>query len=353
MCTSLIISDINGNAYHGRTLEFSFFMPMNVSYIPTGSKIESVTPDGKQGVTFNTKYAVTGVTFAAIPGSKQEAVVEGANDQGLTFSANQLNFSTAPAVGNDSAKILSVADFGSWILGNFATVAEVKAAVTSGNTEFWLPPVPDMGNALVPLHYAIFDKAGNGLVIEFQNNKTNVYDNPVNVLTNGPEFPWHLLNLNNYTQTNVDINNAQYGKLPVATVDSGIALSGLPSSQTAAGRFVKAAFYSNYVRKAKTPDEAIQTLGHIINNFDRPYDLTIDPPGGMGDGPRGNSSSSEVTYWTVMADLSRNLFYFRTIFALNWTMIDMSKLANAKQIKSMPISTASQTGAVELNQFYS
>lgn len=353
MCTSLIISDVNSNAYHGRTLEFSFFVPVNVSYIPKGSKIESVTPDAKQGVTFNSKYAITGMTFPAIAGAKQEVLVEGANDQGLSFTGNQLNFSTAPPVGNDPIKILSVADLGMWVLGNFASVAEVKAAVTSGNTEFWLPPVPIMDNALIPLHYAIFDKAGNGLVIQFQNNKTNVYDNPVNVLTNGPEFPWHLLNLNNYTQTNVDINNAQYGKLSVSTIDSGIALSGLPSSQTSAGRFVKAAFYTNYVRKAKTPDEAIQTLSHIINNFDRPYDLTIDPPGGMGDGPRGNSSSSEVTSWSLMADLSRNLIYFRTIDALNWTMIDMAKLANTTQIKSVPILDASQTGAIEFNQFYS
>lgn len=344
---------MNGNAYHGRTLEFSVFVPVNVSYIPKGSKIESVTPDAKQGVTFNSKYAITGMTFPAISGAKQEVLVEGANDQGLSFSGNQLNFSTAPPVGNDPTKILSVADLGMWVLGNFASVVEVKAAVTSGNTEFWLPPVPIMDNALVPLHYAIFDKAGNGLVIQFQNNKTNVYDNPVNVLTNGPEFPWHLLNLNNYTQTNVDINNAQYGKLSVSTIDSGIALSGLPSSQTSAGRFVKAAFYTNYVRKAKTPDEAIQTLSHIMNNFDRPYDLTIDPPGGMGDGPRGNSSSSEVTSWTLMADLSRNLVYFRAIDALNWTMIDMAKLVNTTQIKSVPILDASLTGAVELNQFYS
>lgn len=353
MCTSLIISDVNGNAYHGRTLEFSVFVPVDVSFIPKGSKIESVTPDGKQGATFNTMYSILGMTFAGIPNSKQALVVEAANDQGLSFSANQLNFSTAPPVGSDPSKILSVGDLGSWVLGKFKTVAEVKAAVLSGNTEFWLPPIPIMANALIPLHYAIYDKAGNGLVIQFQNNKTNVYDNPVNVLTNGPEFPWHLLNLNNYTQTNVDINSAQYGKLPVATVDSGIALSGLPSSQTAPGRFVKAAFYTNYVRKAKTPDAAIQTLGHIMNNFDRPYDLTIDPPGGMGDGPRGNTSSSEVTSWTIMNDLSRNLVFFRTIDALNWTMIDMNKLANVTQIKSIPILAANQSGAVEFNQFYS
>jgi penicillin V acylase-like amidase (Ntn superfamily) len=352
MCTSLIISDVNGHAYHGRTLEFSVVVPVSVTYFPVGTTIESSTPEGKQGLTFNTKYAILGMMAGVIPNAKQLAISEAINDQGLSFSGNQLNFSTSPPVGNDPAKMLSVADLGAWILGNFKTVSEVKAAVLSGATEFWLPSIPMFGDALLPLHYAIFDKSGNGLVIEFQNNKTNVYDNPVGVLTNGPEFPWHLTNLNNYTQTNVDINSAQYGKLQVATIDSGIALSGLPSSQTSAGRFVKAAFYTNYVRKANTPDEAIQTLSHIMNNFDRPYDLTIDPPGGVGDGPRGNASSSEVTYWTVMTDLSRNLMYFRTISALNWTVIDMSKLVNTTQMKSVAIDVASQTGAMEFNQFY-
>jgi hypothetical protein len=54
-----------------------------------------------------------------------------------------------------------------------------------------------------------------------------------------------------------------------------------------------------------------------------------------------------------MADLSRNLVYFRTIDALNWTMVDMAKLTNITQIKSVPILDASQTGAVEFEQFYS
>jgi hypothetical protein len=33
-------------------------------------------------------------------------------------------------------------------------------------------------------------------------------------------------------------------------------------------------------------------------------------------------------------------------------MIDMAKLANVTQIKSVPILVASQTGAIEFNQFY-
>jgi len=292
------------------------------------------------------------MTLPAIPTAKQVAIVEGVNDQGLSFSGNELNDSTAPPIGNDASKILSVADLGSWILGSFKTVAQVKVALLNNGAEFWLPPVPMMGNMLMPLHYAIADKTGNGIVIEFQHGKTNVYDNPVSVLTNGPEFPWHLTNLNNYTQTNVDKNSGQLGKLKLATADSGIALSGLPSSETATGRFVKAAFYANYVRKAKTADEAIQTLAHIMNNFDRPYDLTVDGAGGVGDGPRSNAKSSEVTEWTVMNDLSRNFLYVKTINALNWTVIDMAQLKNLTQIKTVSTYAVDQAGPDVASLFY-
>lgn len=351
-CTALTISDVNGNFYRARTMEYGGLMPGSVAYIPAGSRVESLTPNGKQAITFNMKYAVIGLIIATVPNAKQETIGEGLNDQGLTLSANAFNATSAAPVGNDPSKILSAADFGSWVLGNFKTAAEVKAAILSGDTQFWLPPFPLFGNALMPLHYFITDKNGNSIVVEFANNKTNVYDNPVNAMTNGPEFPWHLENLNNYTFTNQDKNTGQLGKLKLATQDAGIALTGLPGAETSQGRFVKAAFYANYVRKAKTPDEAVITLAHIINNFDRPYDLTVDGAGGQGDGPRGKKISSETTNYTMMSDSSRGLFYFRSINAMNWSVVDMNKLKDIKQIKKIYIYDAEKPGADIFSLFY-
>jgi len=188
MCTAILVTDVNGNAYKGRTLEFSAPVPALLTYFPVGTKIESSTPSGKQGLTFNTKYAILGMAGDAVPGSKQPFIAEGSNDQGLSFSSNQLNNSTTAPLSADSSKILAVTDLCAWMLGNFKTVAEVKAAIVSGNIEFWLPNIPAFDNLPLPQHYAVFDRSGKGLVIEFQHNKTNVYDNPVNVLTNGPEF---------------------------------------------------------------------------------------------------------------------------------------------------------------------
>jgi choloylglycine hydrolase len=97
---------------------------------------------------------------------------------------------------------------------------------------------------------------------------------------------------------------------------------------------------------------SLTTLGHLINNFDRPYDLTIDGPGGVGDGPRTNSVSSEATDWTVMNDLSRNLLYVRTIEQLNWTVIDMAKLKDVTKIKTVSTYAVGRAGAEAFNLFY-
>ncbi len=351
-CTSLLVQDVKGHAYHGRTLEFSSLLPTSMTYFPVGSKIASATPGGAQGKTFETKYAILSMSIPAVPNARQPLIVEGANDQGVTFSANEFNGSSSPPTGNNPEKILSAADFGAWVLGNFKSVAEVKAAMLSDDTEFWLPQIPILDNAITPLHYAIYDKSGGALVVEFTHGRKNVYDNPVNVLTNTPEHPWHLENLNNYTFSNVDKNTGQLGTLALATRDAGIALTGLPSAQTSQGRFVKAAFYANYVRKAKTPDEAIVTLGHVMNNFDRPYDLTVDGAGGMGDGPRSKKTSSEITAWTVMNDLSRNLFYVRSVNALNWSVIDINKLKDVNQVKSVSSYDIDKAGADVFSLFY-
>jgi choloylglycine hydrolase len=351
-CTTILVTDASGRAYHGRTLEYSSLLPMDMTYFPAGTKVVSSTPSGNPGLTFDTKYPILGMSFPVLPSAKQVAFAEGINDQGVSFSANWLTGTDSPTVGQDDDRILAASDFGAWVLGNFKKVEEVKQAMTNGQTEIWVPATPLDPKAPLPLHYAINDKTGNSIVVEFTDGKANVYDNPVGVMTNGPFFPWHLQNLQNYTFTNVDKNTGQLGKFKFQTQDGGSALSALPSAETSQGRFVKAAFYANYVRKAETPDEAIVTLAHLMNNFDRPYDLTVDEAGGTGDGVRSSSTSSEVTIWTTLQDLSRNLLYFRSIEAMNWAVIDMGKLKDVKQIKTVSTSDVDKAGADSFKLFY-
>ena len=339
-CTALVITDVNGDAYSAKTMEFSFPIPLNMEYVPAGTKIRSKTPSGNTGIEFNTKYPILGLGMLTFPGSNQDTMIEGMNNQGLSVNSNQFNNSKGPAdLGNDDHKILAATDFAMWVLGNFQSVKQVKEALLADEVKIWLPKVPFMGNAPMPIHFAIFDKTGTGLVIEYSKGQQNIYNNEVGVMTNIPDFSWHLQNLNNYAfLTNKDRNQAEFNRFKASAPDSGNALVGLPSDQTSAGRFVKAAYYTNFVRKAKTPDEAIITLTHIMNNFDRPYDLSIDPPGAVGDGPPLKINGTEVTLFTWISDKVRNRYYLRTINSYNFTMIDMNQLASETKIKKIPIS---------------
>ena len=337
-CTALMITDKQGNVYSAKTMEYAAMMPFEMSYVPAGTKVVSVAPGNKPGLSFETKFPVLGVSADVGVGNGINMMVESANNQGLSLSTNEMPGSQSPAgAGSDAAKALAATDLALYLLGNFKSVAEVKEVLRGGDVSVWLPKVPLVGNIELPMHYIIWDKTGAGIVIEFLNGKMNVHDNPVGVATNAPDFPWHLTNLNNYAQlTNVDKNTGQFGQLKVSAPDSGNSLANLPSSQIAAGRFVKAAFYTQFVRKADSPEDAVITLGHIMNNFDRPYDLSIDK-GYSAEGGTAGTTSSEVTLFTWMNDKSRNLYFLRTIDALNFAKFEIDKLSPIKKVVTIPL----------------
>ena len=349
-CTTMMMQDANGNAYEARTMEWGGALPDCLNYFPTGLPIQSLTPDGKPGLSFKTKHGFVAVSIKNLSSNpKQVTVAEGANDQGLSLSLNAFFGASVPPVDSDDSKVLSALDFGAWALGNFQNVAQVKQALANKEVSIWLPPIALVGNKTAPIHFALWDKTGAGIVVEFSNGKVNVYDNPVGVMTNGPEFPWHLENLNNYAQlSNVDRNNGTFGSLKVSPPDGGNALAGVPSTQIASGRFVKAAFYTTYVRKAKTPAEAIQTMSHVINNFDRPNDLSIDPPGSNAEAAAAVAGvGGEVTLFTTMNDLAQNQFYIRSINAMNFSRVDIPKLAGVKEFKKVSLDEVAQLNGAD------
>jgi choloylglycine hydrolase len=337
-CTALMITDKQGNAYSGKTMEYASPLPFAMSYVPAGTEVVSVAPGNKPGLSFETKYPVLGVGANVGVGSGLDMLAEAINDQGLSVSSNEMPGSQSPTgAGADAAKALVSTDLAVYLLGNFKSVAEVKAALEDGSVSVWLPEIPLMGNLVAPLHYILFDKTGAGIVIEYLDGKQNIHDNPVGVVTNAPDFPWHLKNLNNYAQlTNLDKSTGQFHNLKVSAPDSGNALANVPSSQISAGRFVKAAFYTQYVRKADSPRDAVITLGHILNNFDRPYDLSIDK-GYSAEGGTPGTTSSEVTLFTWMNDKVRNLYFLRTIDAMNFAKFEIDKLSPIKKVVTVPL----------------
>ncbi|OXR47936.1 linear amide C-N hydrolase [Pusillimonas sp. T2] len=351
-CTSLLYKDINGVPYAGRTMELPMELPYEVTYFPAGYKFDSQAKDHPE-LRFESKYAFISVTVPD-PLTKQLKVAEGVNEAGMSFSLLAYASTDGPRdMVDKTSAVLAAIDLGAWTLSNFKNVAEVKAALK--DTPVLVTALLPLGVLKTPFHYTLHDASGASIVIEFSQGKQNVIDNPVGVMTNGPEFQWHQTNLNNYTfLSNKDQSKTTFAGVTFQQPDSGIATVALPASNTSVGRFVRAVYYSQFAEKAKTADEAVLTLSHVMNNFDRPRGITIDErfeesvvniaaPAVTGE----PLYTSEYTSWTALSDLERRKFYIRSYGSINYVDFDLNQLKQLKIQKSLPLKQfAKQAGNV-------
>lgn len=327
-CSSLAILDKANNVYHGRTLELSESLPSWLSFYPKNTHFQKKAPNGKDGISFDSKYEILAITTDEYNDGGDHDVLQGMNSAGLSFSLNMI---TSAEIKNlpesEYGDSIPVTAIGEWALANFSSVEEVTKAVESGH--FWAPVLKSFGDLQSPFHYAFYDKKGNSIVVEAVDGKLHVYNNPTRVMTNGPDFPWHLKNLNNYTQlTNVDKSSSVLGGIKVNQPDSGIAASQIPSSDTSVGRFIRGVYYTTYAPKADSSKEAINTLAHIMNRFDRTKNITIDTIGESGNA--GGKFESEYTVWTTLSDLTNGTMSVKGYNDINYTTYSLSQFSQQK-----------------------
>ncbi|HAT1683936.1 TPA: linear amide C-N hydrolase [Klebsiella oxytoca] len=329
-CTSLAITDKQGEVFHGRTLEYMQDLPSWLTYYPAGTPFDKIAPDGEPGIHYASRYAILAVTSVITDGNSRD-VLEGINNAGLSFSENMImGAELTPVPVTEYKKALPVTSLGEWALARFTSVGEVREAIKVGY--FWSPVLKRLGNMKSPFHYAFYDKKGGSIVVEVSDGKLHVYDNPTRVMTNGPDFPWHLTNLNNYTQlTNEDRSSGTLGGVSVTQPDSGIAVSALPSSDTSVGRFIRGVYYTTWAQQATSSREAINTLAHIMSRFDRPRNITTDVLGSEGEGNMAGKAVSEYTVWTTLSDLGHGDIYFRGYNDINYTKYTLSRFRDMKK----------------------
>lgn len=337
-CSSLAILDTEHNLYHGRTLELSSDLPSWLTYYPKNTFFQKKAPNGQNGISYKSKYDILAITTDVYFDGDNKNVLQGLNSAGLSFSANMITSANIDDLKPNQYKdSIPVTAFGEWALSLYANVDQVREAVNKGY--FWAPVLKDFGNIKAPLHYAFYDKSGGSIVVEAKNGKFQVYNNPTRVMTNGPDFPWHLQNLNNYTQlTNVDRSSSVLGNIRVEQPDSGIAISNLPSSDTSVGRFIRGVYYTTYADKQSSPHEAVNTLAHIMNRFDRTKNITTDLYGESK--TKSPTSMSEYTVWTSLSDVKNGVMFIRGYKDINYSKFSLEQFNQNQQPYSKRINTA-------------
>ncbi len=313
-CTGIRLTATDGTVVQARTLEFGVEMNSNVIVVPRGFERIGTTPDGKPGLRWSSKYASVGASGVDLP-----ILLDGVNEKGLAAglfyfpgTASYIRYAEA-----DADKTLAPWELGSWVLENFATVDEVKLAVS----KVVVPKVVLKAWGFCPgVHYVVMDATGKAIVIEYVGGQLHVHDNPLGVLTNNPSFDWHMTNLRNYIKfTPTNAPPLRLDGVTLSGFGEGTGMLGMPGDFTPPSRFVRAVAYSYSAEPVKTGKEAVLQAFHLLNNFDI-------PKGTIRSGEKdayGNIVADE-TQWTSVCDLKARKFYFRTFANSQIRSVDLA-----------------------------
>ncbi|MGK2923371.1 MAG: linear amide C-N hydrolase [Methyloceanibacter sp.] len=312
-CTNIALKAEDGSAIRARTMEFAQALDSNVLLVPAGTSMRGTLPDGGEGIGYTTKYNMLGANAVGA-----NIIVDGMNDQGVSIGLLYFpGFAEyAKATPQNADRAMAPHEFGNWVLGNFASVDEVKVAIA--NVAVVATPAPAPLNTVQPLHYIVSDKSGKSIVIEPVGGTLKVYDNPLGVMTNSPGFDWHLTNLRNYVNLSVnsvkpvDLDGTEFSQL-----GQGAGMHGLPGDFTPPSRFVRATAFSQAAEPQKTARDMVLAGFHIMNQFDIPYGTIREDS--------GKETTVEYTQWTTVSDMKNLRFYFKTYGNQSIHMIDLAK----------------------------
>ena len=298
-CTAVNVTAKDGAVVAGRTMEWAFDMKWRLTLNPKGTAIPMSAPASLHlpATSQSSKYAFVGISPGILQGPP--AYLEGQNEVGLAISGNFLpGFTQYQTVTPHDKKYVSILNFGGFILGMFGLVKELRNELPK--YKVWFDPSEVKGLPTPPwLHLVLTDRSGDSIVVEFVKGEMQIHDNIVGVLTNSPTYEWHTNNVRNYLSlTSTATASAHIGNVNVTELGQGGGLMGLPADYTPPSRFVRATYLKQFAYQPNNSDDAVQLVGHLLNN--------VDIPVGVARSTDGKQVFSDYTQWVNLKDLKNN-----------------------------------------------
>lgn len=321
-CTDFVLKAQDGTVLITRSLEFGMDLKSNLRSSLRGRQFNPMTTDNKPAMNWTAKYG-----YLYLDALNAEITADGMNEKGLSFEylylPGETQYQTIPA-GNENQAI-PYYYLGDWILGNFSSVDEVRAALA--NKYIYQATLPGWGTLVFPVHAAVYDATGKGIIIEFINGHIQIHDS-VNVMTNSPAYDWQVTNLRNY------LNLSPVNPKPVLQdgyvyniTGQGAGMVGLPGDVSPPSRFVKTKFILGVVYPAANASQLLNLAQHIINNVDIPNGLARDIENGK--------TATDITEWVVFKDLTHKVLYFRTYDDMTIRSVSMDKVDFSESAKAL------------------
>ena len=301
MCTAATYK--TADFYFGRTLDYEFSYGDEVTVTPRNYPFHFADQGELQ-----THYALIGMACVT---EEYPLYYDAVNEKGLGMAG--LNF-VGNAVYSDwkeGRDNIAQYELISWILGQCATVKEVRALLAKINitNRPFNEKFP-----LAQLHWIIADSAGT-ITVECVQEGLKIYDNPVGVLTNNPPFDEQMFALKNYMHLSVKspVNTFAPG-LELTPYSRGMGAIGLPGDLSSQSRFVRVAFTKMNSISGEGEQESVSQFFHILGSVDQQRGCCV-----LDDG------RCEVTLYTSCCNASRGIYYYTTYDNHQITAVDMHR----------------------------
>ncbi|MBB1086480.1 choloylglycine hydrolase [Limosilactobacillus fastidiosus] len=317
MCTSIIYTA--GDSYFGRNLDLEISFGEEVVITPRDYEFKF-----RKMKSLNHHYAITGM---AIVQEGYPLYFDGANEEGLGMAG--LNFDGPCHYFPEDPEKDNVTpfEFIPYVLGQCKNVDEVKDLIKNLNLVNinFSEKFP-----LSPLHWLIADKSGESIVVESTKKGLSVYDNPVGVLTNNPEFPQQLNNLSNYQSVSpAQPTNTLAPNTKLELYSRGLGTHMLPGGMDSESRFVKETFTKMHSPEGKDELENVTNYFHLLHAVEQQKGLDEVAP-----------NTFEYTIYSDGVDLTTGTFYYTTYEnnQINAVKLDQSKL-DSSELLTYPLQT--------------
>jgi len=322
MCTNFALFSTGTNSPYtitARTMDFASEMFTELKVIPRGQSFPDlvVTPI-THPLKWQNQYGYVGMDCGP-EGVKQ--MTDGLNETGLSVGLLWLAGTEYPSSKDATSPTIYNVCLGDWILGNFDSVASLKAGLENVTVLNIHERVP----VRFVLHYVVSDNTGANLVIEFTNGQMQTYEPDNGVMTNAPPYPYHLDNLSNYVNLSLKNNPQNWWGQEL----NGSGCLGMSGDYTAPSRFVKATMLQQSAQNY-TPqnlEEAIGLAARILQNFGTPKGSVV----------AANNGDLDYNQWGVIRDHKNLVYYFFTQFNNNTFAVDLSQI-NFQTVKPHGIS---------------
>ncbi len=300
MCTALTLTAENGAVIFGRTMDFSYPLSPSFKTVPAGQYWNSLT--GTRSLC--TAYTVSGITEASSPWQ----FADGMNDKGLAGAMLYFpGYACYDSCTSCGCPCIAAVEAVFYILGNCASVSEIRTALK----KIRITGVNDnVTGAVSPLHWIFTDSSSDCLTVEITADGLNFYENRCGVLTNSPDFPWHLTNLRNYAGvTAVQNSHAEWDGICLPPFGQAGGTMGLPGDFTSPGRFVRTMFLKSHLQTPQSAEYAVSSGFRILGNVSIPKGCVITDRG-----------TCDYTIYTVFYNLTDLKYYFVDNGKIPYTM---------------------------------